>query len=140
MLAVASGRIIRCYNTFLGFPDVSAGKESACNAGDAGSIPESGRTPEEEMATQYSCLENFMDGGACELHSMDHKELDTTEHACISAISSPFESFYLGQFQLQVHSSSAYLSSSVIKFCILLLPGCLERRGVQPLGGCGQHV
>ena len=63
-MAVSSGRIIRYYNTFLGFPGGSAGKESACNTGDAGSIPESERTPEEEMATQYSCLENFMDRGA----------------------------------------------------------------------------
>ena len=28
-----------------GFPDSSVGKESACNAGDSGSIPESGRSP-----------------------------------------------------------------------------------------------
>ena len=30
-----------------GFPDSSVGKESACNAGDPGSIPESGRSPGE---------------------------------------------------------------------------------------------
>ena len=30
-----------------GFPGGSAGKESACNAGDSGSIPESGRVPGE---------------------------------------------------------------------------------------------
>ena len=29
-----------------GFPDSSVGKESACNAGDLGSIPESGRSSE----------------------------------------------------------------------------------------------
>ena len=29
--------------TFLGFPGSSAGKESACNAGDLGSIPRLGR-------------------------------------------------------------------------------------------------
>ena len=41
---------------------------SACNAGDLGSIPESGRSPGEGNGTplQYSCLENRMDGGACE--------------------------------------------------------------------------
>ena len=32
---------------YLGFPDSSAGKESACNAGDPGSIPGSGRSPGE---------------------------------------------------------------------------------------------
>ena len=30
---------------FLGFPGGSAGKESACNVGDLGSIPELGRSP-----------------------------------------------------------------------------------------------
>ena len=44
----------------LGFPDGSAGKESACNAGDLGSSPGSGRSPGERNGNllQYSCLEN----------------------------------------------------------------------------------
>ena len=44
----------------------SDGKESACNAGDSGSIPESGRSPGEGNGNslQYSCLENSMDRGA----------------------------------------------------------------------------
>ena len=39
-----------------GFPGSSAGKESACNAGDPGSIPVSGRSPGEEIGypLQYS--------------------------------------------------------------------------------------
>ena len=32
----------------MGFPDSSAGKESACNAGDPGSIPGSRRSPGED--------------------------------------------------------------------------------------------
>ena len=40
----------------LGFPGGSAGKESACNAGDLGSIPGSGRSLEKEMATYSSIL------------------------------------------------------------------------------------
>ena len=46
-----------------GFPDSSVGKESACNAGDPGSIPGSGRSPEEGIGypLQYSGLENSMD-------------------------------------------------------------------------------
>ena len=45
---------------FLGFPDVSGGKESACNAGDLGSIPGMGRSPGGGHGSplQYSCLEN----------------------------------------------------------------------------------
>ena len=36
------------------FPGSSDGKESACSAGDSGSIPGSGRSPGEEMATHSS--------------------------------------------------------------------------------------
>ena len=48
------------------FPHSSVGKESACNAGDPGSIPELGRFPGEGNGNplQYSCLENPMERGA----------------------------------------------------------------------------
>ena len=48
------------------FPHSSVGKESACNAGDLGSIPGLGRSPGEGNGNprQYSCLENPMDRGA----------------------------------------------------------------------------
>ena len=48
------------------FPGCLDGKESACNMGDWGSIPGSGRSPGEGKGSllQYSCLENPMDGGA----------------------------------------------------------------------------
>ena len=48
------------------FPDGSDGKESACNAGDLGSISGLGRSPGKANGNplQYSCLENPMDGGA----------------------------------------------------------------------------
>ena len=39
-------------------------KESACNAGDLGSIPELEGHGGEEYPLQYSCLENPMDRGA----------------------------------------------------------------------------
>ena len=47
-------------------PHSSVGKEPACNAGDLGSIPGSGRSPGEGNGNtlQYSCLENPMDKGA----------------------------------------------------------------------------
>ena len=49
-----------------GFPCSSVSKEYACNAGDLGSIPRSGRSPGEGNGTplQCSCLENPMGGGA----------------------------------------------------------------------------
>ena len=44
----------------------SDGKESACNAVNAGSIPVLGKSPGEENGNplQYSCLEKPMDRGA----------------------------------------------------------------------------
>ena len=50
----------------MGFACGLAGKESACNAGDLGSIPGSGRSPGEGNGNplQYSCLENPREGGA----------------------------------------------------------------------------
>ena len=44
-----------CYSA-MGFPSDSEGKESACNEEDPGSIPGSGRSPEEEMATHSGIL------------------------------------------------------------------------------------
>ena len=54
---------------FLGFPGGSAGKESACNVGDLGSIPGLGRSPGEGKGYpfQYSGLENSMD---CIVHGV----------------------------------------------------------------------
>ena len=53
----------------LGFPGGSAGKESACNVEDLGSIPGTGRSPGEgnSYPLQYSCLENSMD---CIVHGV----------------------------------------------------------------------
>ena len=60
----------------MGFPGGSVVKNLPANAGDAGSIPGSGRSPAERILTpvffgegngtplQYSHLENPMDGGA----------------------------------------------------------------------------
>ena len=52
-----------------GFPCGSAGKESACNAGDLVSIPGLGRSPGEGKGypLQYSGLENSMD---CIVHGV----------------------------------------------------------------------
>ena len=51
------------------FPCGSAGKESACNVGDLGSIPGLGRSPGEGKGypLQYSGLENSMD---CIVHGV----------------------------------------------------------------------
>ena len=67
----------------LGFPDGSAGKESACNTGYLGSTPGSGRIPGTGNGNplQYSCLKNPMNKGAQQAKvQRGCKELDTTEH------------------------------------------------------------
>ena len=61
---------------FLGFLCGSAGKESACNVGDLGSIPGLGKSLGEgkRYPLQYSGLENSMD-----YSSWGCKESDTNE-------------------------------------------------------------
>ena len=60
-----AGRLFIALKSYIvqGFPGGSEGKLSACNAGDLGSIPGSGRPPGERNgnALQYSCLDNSMD-------------------------------------------------------------------------------
>ena len=58
--------IFDCEHIDLGFPVVSVSKESACNAGDPGSIPGLGRSPGvgNSNPLHYSCLENPTDRGA----------------------------------------------------------------------------
>ena len=50
----------------MGFPGSLVGKESACSAGDLGSIPGLGRSPGEGNGNslQYYCLESPIDRGA----------------------------------------------------------------------------
>ena len=56
----------RVYICLWGFPSGSDSKESACNAGDPGSVLGLGKSPREGNSNplQYSCLENSMDTGA----------------------------------------------------------------------------
>ena len=67
---------------FLGFPDGSDSKESACNVGDMGSIPGLGRFPGRGHGKplQYSCLENPHGQRSLVGYSpWGRKELDMTE-------------------------------------------------------------
>ena len=69
-------------NSILGLPLWLSGKESVCNAGNAGLIPGSERVPREGNGNllQCSCLGNSMDRGAwwATVHGVA-KELDMTE-------------------------------------------------------------
>ena len=65
---------------YAGFPGGLVGKESTCNAGDAVSIPQSGRSPGGGNGNplQYSCLENHMNRGAWQATIHGVTESDTT--------------------------------------------------------------
>ena len=60
-----------------GFPGGSAGKESACNAGDLGLIRGSGRSPGTGNGNLlwYPCLENSTDRGAYRLQFMGSRRV-----------------------------------------------------------------
>ena len=72
------------HQTSEGFPGDSDGKESACNAGDLGSVPGLGRSPGggHDNLLQYSCLENPMDRGAWwgRKESDASEQLSTAQH------------------------------------------------------------
>ena len=57
---------IATHSCILGASLVAQMVKHACDVGDPGSIPGSGRSPGEgnDNPLQYSCLENPMDGGA----------------------------------------------------------------------------
>ena len=72
----------------MGFPGSSDGKESTCNAGDAGSIPGLGRFPQKGIGypLQYLYLENSMDRGAWLAIVRGVAQLDTTERLSIKIL------------------------------------------------------
>ena len=72
---------------FLGFPGDSAGKESACSAGDLALIHGLGRSPGEENSyqLQYSGLENSMD---CVVHRVAKRWTQLSDfHFTLKALS-----------------------------------------------------
>ena len=92
-----------------GIPGGSDGKESACNVGDLGSIPGSGRSPGEGNGNplQYSCLENPMDRVAWGLQSMGCKDSNmaaTFTYVCTLNISDDISTFILLVYLLKIVS------------------------------------
>ena len=72
---------------YTGLPRWPSGKQTACQAGDAGSVPGSGRIPGEGNGNllQHSCLENPTDRGACRATVHVMAESDRPEHTCACA-------------------------------------------------------
>ena len=74
------GRKAREIQEFQGFFGGSDSKESACNAGDPGSIPDSGRSPGEGNGNPlHYWLENPIDGRAWQATVLGVTRVDPTE-------------------------------------------------------------
>ena len=82
------------------------GKESACNAGDPGSIPGFGRFPGEghENPLQYSCLENPMDRGAwwTTVHRVAMSQTRLSNSTLSTSVKTPM-TFFTEQEQIKIH-------------------------------------
>ena len=69
----------------MGFPQWLSSKESACNAGDAGLILGSGRSPGGEHGNllQYFCLENPMVREGYSSWSLKESDMTKATYTCI---------------------------------------------------------
>ena len=87
-----------------GFPGGSDGKESACNAGDLGSIPQLGRSPREGNGypLQYSSLEKSTDRGVWQ----------STVHG-VAKSRTRLSDFHFFMFLILAASLSPYLTQDV---------------------------
>ena len=78
------------------YPGDSGGKESACNAGDPGSIPRSGRSPGEDSPRERRLSRVFLPGKSQGQRSLEgyspwgHKESDTAERLTLLLCPNPF--------------------------------------------------
>ena len=93
------------------FPGDSDSNESACRAGDLGSIPGSGRSPGEGNGypLYYSCLENSLDRGAWQamVHGVANsqtrlKQLNTAHSTLFSSWQLYYNSRIIAYFEISV--------------------------------------
>ena len=115
---------------FLGFPGGSDDKESACYAGDLGSIPGLGRSSGGGHGNplQYSCLENSMDTGSSGLQSMESQTVRhdwaTNIHtqAFLEAFPDPTlrDRCLSSAFSLDLINSIILVSNSTVQFLMHL--------------------
>ena len=110
-------------------PCGSAGKESACNAGDPGAIPDLGRSPGEENSypLQYSGLENPMDS----MVQGVAKSGTRLSGFYLTHLLVPEESCFSPRCSWSLVSSTAF--SDLLSHSCLSLP-CAHRRWQSPRG------
>ena len=115
----------------MGFPCGSAGKESACNVGDLGSIPGLGTSPGEgnSCPLQYSGLENSMD---CIIHGV------TKSRTRLSILHFHFQPLIMLLFIISKQIPNSEVSNPDITFSnllfshsLVLVSDSLRPRGLQ---------
>ena len=117
------------------FPGGLDGKESACNAGDLGSIPGLGRSPGggHGNLVQYSCLENPRgQKSLAGYSSWGCRELDTTEW--LSTHSTQGAQSFLAH-NSQPRRQSQYIRTQRLETCTL----SLSSEAVTPKGSARQY-
>ena len=100
-------------------PCGSDGKESACNEGDLGSIPGSGRSPGERNGNplQYPCLENSTDREAWGATGHKSQLLFNLNIKCLSVgQSNPYGCIEYNQFKCENLSKQKRVLKTVSKF------------------------
>ena len=109
------------------FPGGSDGEESACNAGDSGSIPGLGRSSGEGNGNrlQYSCLQNSMVRGAwrAAAHGVTKSQVWLSNwHFQFLSLSSerPFLTLYLELFFSNFLALHSYYNTYTFVCCIIL--------------------
>ena len=103
----------------MGFSCSSVGKESACDAGDPGSIPGLGRSPGEGNGNplQYSFLDNRMDRGA--LKAIVH-EVTRVRNNLVTKPPPPYKCIYIYIYVVVVVYTVEYYSATKrMKLCHL---------------------
>ena len=100
-----------------GFPYSSDGKESACNAGDLGSIPGSGRSPGEENGNPFPgkfhrqrSLAGYSLWGCRELDRTKQLTHTTSIHIFLATILSSFFVIKYSALILNTHQGNFYLN------------------------------
>ena len=101
----------------VGFSSGSAGKESACNVGDLGSIPGLGRSPGEGKGylLQYSGLENSMGRRARQAVAHGSQRVGHNQN---------FHTFFLSLTPTAVHQG--VLSPELQEYILSFLRACLS--------------
>ena len=123
--------IIELYGSILGFPRSSVGKESACSAGNPGSIPGLGRSPGEGNGNplQCPCLENHGQRSLEGYIPWGPKESGTTERLTLTylfQIHVPYQIYNLQIFSLipQVGFSLSWIIHNFYCCCSLVTKSC----------------